>query len=216
MEKRSIQNIKAFEIRDGDRTFFGFRQKWYKTGWQRMSGCGPTVVANIVYYYNSRKRTVSAGTPVQKDSIVEIMEEIWQHVKPTVRGLPEARLLHEGVLQYARAKRLRPKTAMLNIPQKGNKRPPFLDVIQFVDSALKEDSPVAFLNLNHGEEKQLESWHWVTIVSMEYSQDGDSAFIEILDEGYIKRIDLAKWYRTTSLGGGLVSFAFDDAMPVVV
>jgi hypothetical protein len=72
--------------------------------------------------------------------------------------------------------------------------------------ALRNDTPVAFLNLNNGAEKQLYSWHWVTIISLEYEEDGNTAFADILDEGLIKKIDLAGWFRTTTLGGGFVSF----------
>ncbi len=208
MVKRSIANEKAFEIRDGSRIYFGFCQRWFKSGWQRMSGCGPTVVSNIVHYLNANQgNTVS---PINKEAVVELMEDVWQYVKPTMKGIPEAQILHDGIVRYARAKGLRLSSAILDIPQKQHLRPPFLDVLKFIEAALMEDTPVAFLNLNRGEETKLDSWHWVTVIAMEYEEDGSAAFLDILDEGVLKRIDFAKWYRTTSLGGGLVRFTWSS------
>jgi hypothetical protein len=74
---------------------------------------------------------------------------------------------------------------------------------------LDNDVPVAFLNLCNGEEKNLDKWHWVTIISIEFDDDKCSSAVEILDEGMVKKIDIPLWYRTTTLGGGLVSFALE-------
>jgi len=49
-----------------------------------------------------------------------------------------------------------------------------------------------------------------TIAALEYEDDLSSAYAEILDEGIKKRINLLMWYNTTMLGGGFVSFYFDD------
>ncbi len=38
------------------------------------------------------------------------------------------------------------------------------------------------------------------------SDDGKDAFVDILDSGIIKKIDLGLWYDTTTLGGGFVYF----------
>ncbi len=56
------------------------------------------------------------------------------------------------------------------------------------------------------DEKDLDPWHWVTIISMEYDEDGKCAFINVLDGGLIKKTNLALWYQTTTLGGGFVNF----------
>jgi hypothetical protein len=66
--------------------------------------------------------------------------------------------------------------------------------------------PVAFLNLCNGEETNLERWHWVTVISVEYEEIKQGVFLSIMDEGMIKRINLALWYETTTLGGGFVYF----------
>lgn len=54
--------------------------------------------------------------------------------------------------------------------------------------------------------RNVDPWHWVTIISLGYGEDGNNAFVNILDEGIIKRIGLELWYKTTTLGGGFVYF----------
>jgi len=78
--------------------------------------------------------------------------------------------------------------------------------LSFLEGGLIKDAPIAFLNLCNGQVKNLDPWHWVTIISLEYAENGKSASIKILDEGLIKKIDLALWYDTTTLGGGFVYF----------
>lgn len=59
--------------------------------------------------------------------------------------------------------------------------------------------------------KNLDPWQWVTIISLEYSEDGNSVFVNILDEGEIKKIDFKLWYyNTTLLGGGFVYFTISS------
>ena len=93
-----------------------------------------------------------------------------------------------------------------NLPKDTSCRPKLSKVIDFLEGALVNDAPIAFLNLCNGEEKNLQRWHWVTIISLEYSEDRKSVFIKILDEELIKKIDLTLWYNTTTLGGGFVYF----------
>jgi len=93
-----------------------------------------------------------------------------------------------------------------DLPKDKSLRPKLSQVLDFIQKALINDSPIAFLNLCNGEEKNLCQWHWVTIISLEYADDKKSAFIKILDEGLIKEIDIALWYNTTTLGGGFVYF----------
>ena len=65
-------------------------------------------------------------------------------------------------------------------------------------AGLEEECPVAFLNLCRGKVKELDWWHWVTIIAME----GDR--VTILDSGREFDIDLALWYATTKKRGGFV------------
>lgn len=187
----------------------GFDQEWYRTLWQRRSGCGPTAVANIVYYLG-RTRGADASavrTPSRSDALA-IMEDVWEYVKPTMHGIPSTKLLADDVRAYAAAKRLAIRPDSLDIPERRRERPDFRGLLPFLSEALDRDTPVAFLNLNNGKETQLDSWHWVTIIRLEYDSGGNAS-ADILDEGRIKRINLAQWYDTTTLGGGFVRFLAD-------
>jgi hypothetical protein len=70
-------------------------------------------------------------------------------------------------------------------------------------TALSGDRPVAFLNLCNGKEKNLDRWHWVTVVSMEYTPP---VLLRVLDGGTVKTVDLALWRDTTTDGGGFAYF----------
>ncbi len=99
----------------------------------------------------------------------------------------------------------------LDIPKNRFQRPELSAVSEFLENSLSKDLPVAFLNLDNGDEKRLDSWHWVTVIALDYERDGAAA-VKILDEGRIKQIDLALWLQTTSLGGGFVSVTWFDSV----
>lgn len=209
MITRSIQNPARFEILDevSQNVCLGGNQEWYKTQWQRLSGCGPTTATNILYYLACKHGCRTSGeSPITRNDYLALMEQIWEYVTPTIRGIPSAKLLGKGVDHYIKAKGLDIVTELLHIPRSGLLRPPLRQVLAFVDEALRNDTPVAFLNLNNGEEKKLDSWHWVTVISLEYEEEGNTAFMEILDNGVLKKIDFALWFRSTKLGGGFVRF----------
>jgi hypothetical protein len=207
----SIHNVDLFKIQDEDHhhTFYGFDQEWFNTEWQRRAGCGPTVVASIMYYLNySRSANDTNNHVPTKKSALSLMEEVYQYVTPTSRGIPSTKLLYEDVIAYAKVTAQNMKLGILNVSENQVLRPPFHSLISFLDKALCNDTPIAFLNLDNGDEKRLDSWHWVTIISLEYALDLSIATINILDGGAIKTIDLAKWFLTTIRGGGFVSFDF--------
>jgi hypothetical protein len=215
MIKRAIKNINKYVITDEitSNTFYGCDQEWYTHRWQRMAGCGPTVSANIISYLG-RKNIGSEDEidTLTKNECVSLMEDIWQYVTPTLHGVNTTKILYNGVMDYARDKSLNMTFDYIDIPKKPRERPEFDSVLSFLGNSLSNDSPVAFLNLNNGGEPVLDSWHWVTLISLEYEEDCSFASAEILDEGVVKRIDLRKWFFNTSLGGGFVSFRhIDDA-----
>lgn len=205
MTTTSVRNPDLFQIIDNQTIFYGCDQEWYTTKWQRLSGCGPTTVSSIMHYlYHANS---GSGTPpFPKSDCLLLMEEIWEYVTPTLRGIPSTKPLYKGAMAYAKAKALDMDFHFLDIPKNRRLRPEFPQLLSFVETALRSDTPVAFLNLNNGTETQLDSWHWVTIISLEYEEDGSNAIISILDEGVIKKINLAQWFQSTTLGGGFVSF----------
>ncbi|WP_026884658.1 hypothetical protein [Clostridium akagii] len=204
---RSITNLKLFKVLDEgtNEMFYGCNQEWYGTDWQRRSGCGPSVASNIVFYLNNNKTISDAEKNVNtKNKCVSFMEEVWEHVTPTNEGIPTTKMFYDHVVAYTKSKGLNVKYGFCDVPEDKLLRPKLSKILDFLEEALIKDSPIAFLNLSNGDEKNLEPWHWVTIISLQFTENKKSAFIKILDEGLIKNINLELWYNTTTLGGGFV------------
>lgn len=204
---RSISNLELLKVADESaKIYYGCNQEWYSTEWQRLSGCGPSVAANIVFYLEALGKTSN-----NKETMLMLMEESWGYVTPTSEGIPTTKMFCDAMKLYALAKGLQVESGCFDLPAEKEHRPLLQNMLSFIDAALLNDAPVAFLNLCNGEEKKLDSWHWVTIISLEYSEDSSSAFVNILDEGVIKKIDLELWYKTTNLGGGFSYFRIYDS-----
>lgn len=208
MLTKSIANLDFFKILDEEtqEICYGSNQGWYATEWQRRSGCGPSAATNIIQYLKKTKGIEADNSASSKKSWLAQMEEIWEYVTPTPRGIPTTELFYESVLNYAKAKGIQLECSFLDLPEDKSARPELSAVLQFLEVALLKDAPIAFLNLCNGEEENLHRWHWVTIISLEYNQDGSRIFVRLLDEGLINTIDLVLWYNTTMLGGGFVYF----------
>jgi hypothetical protein len=134
------------------------------------------------------------------------MEEVWNYVTPTERGMPTTQRFYQSVLAYAAAKQLPVEYFCCDVPEERANRPALSDVLRFLAEGLQRDAAIAFLNLCNGEEQNLHRWHWVTIIAFEHAADGSQALLKILDEGKIKTVDLGLWLETTALGGGFVYF----------
>ena len=199
---RSIDRPDWFAIVDESeqKKYYGCDQEWYGDEWQRRAGCGPSVATNLYAYLVGFGKGSNS-----KKSWLSLMEEVWAYVTPSKGGMPDTKTFYESVLSYAGAKGQHFVRRCCDLPENKPDRPAFSVVLKFIEEGLQKDAPVAFLNLCNGEETNLYKWHWVTVISLEY-EEGGSAFVDILDEGRIKRINLALWYETTTLGGGFVYF----------
>ena len=215
MNTKSISNPNLLRILD-ERTHkasYGCDQEWYPTEWQRLTGCGPSAACNIISYLNhGRSASDLEQRHMTKEDSLLLMEEIWEYVTPTRKGIPTTKMFYEAILTYTKSKGLHVEYRFCDVPEDKSIRPTLQEVLIFLEGALLKDTPIAFLNLCNGDEKDLERWHWVTIISLQCAEHGDSAFVNILDEGMVKKIDLALWYNTTTLGGGFVYFTF---LPIV-
>ena len=203
MIKLSIAQPDCLQVAvvQGEAPFFGCDQQWYGTEWQRRAGCGPTVAATLFYYlFRPGKRCFSQAEWLDR------MEEVWLYVTPTERGMPTTDLFIQSVSSFAAAKQRELSHACCEVPEERGHRPALNEVVDFLRSGLRQDAPVAFLNLCNGEEENLHRWHWVTVVGMEYAADGSQAVLYTLDEGRKKTVDLGLWLKTTVLGGGFVYF----------
>ncbi len=207
MIKKSVSDKDLFKIYDEntDKTYFGCSQEWYTTEWQRRAGCGPTTASNIILYMTKKQNfTLSDQKYGSKEECLSLMNEVWQYVTPSNRGMPTTKMFYECIIEYVKSKGLNYSYNCIDIPEEADQRPGFRELLGFIEQALTNDAPIAFLNLCNGDEKNLDRWHWVTLISLDYAEDLSSAFICILDEGMIKSIDLVLWYKTTILGGGFV------------
>jgi len=197
-------NLLRIQDSNSDEIYYGCSQKWYTTPWQRKAGCGPSVASNIVYYLENKQ--TNSKQIFSKEACASLMEKAWWYFSPKVGGISTTSMFCEAFLLYAKSKLLNVQFRVLDVPQDKCRRPKLAQVLSFLEEALEKDMPVAFLNLCNGAVKMLERWHWVTIVSLDKSEDGKRVFVDILDYGVIKKIDLGLWNDSTILGGGFVYF----------
>ena len=122
------------------------------------------------------------------------------------RGIPTTAALIKGAVGYIAARNLELVPEELDIPKNKRLRPELPMLLTFIGQALESDLPVAFLSLDNGQEENLDTWHWVTLLTLQYEEDGSAAFADVADEGKLLHVDLKKWYDTTGLGGGFVRF----------
>ena len=204
----SIKNKNVFHIEEEylRHNYDGCDQEWYLKRWQRMSGCGPCAMTNVMHYFNCRLAAKHIRYNLSRAEWLDRMQEMWEYVTPTIGGVYSTEMFRKGAVKYIGDKRLNIKIETLDIDKSKAKRPDPIEAMSFLIEGLKRDMPIAFLNLEHGTVEALESWHWVTIISMDYELHGTTAFVEILDGGRIKRIDILEWLLTTKLGGGFVRF----------
>ncbi|MDR3332814.1 MAG: hypothetical protein LBT08_09300 [Synergistaceae bacterium] len=211
MKNLSLKNIDAFKILDDDtrEVSYGCSQDWFGTEWQRRSGCGPSAVSNIFLYldYPGQSDARPNGGLSKKGVAETLMEDVWKYVTPTERGIPTTEMLCESVKSYGAARKFSIKCSHCEVPEDKELRPSNCELTEFLEAALSFDIPVAFLNLCNGDEKNLDEWHWVTIVSLEQKEPDEHIMVRILDRGAIKAIDLTLWLATTNNGGGFVHFS---------
>jgi len=196
----------ALNVKGNDgKIYTGGSQEWYTDSWHIKAGCGPTVASNLIWYIESRQpelklcRREDGG----QGSFVELMDEMITFITPTLRGVNTPAIFYEGFIGYGEKRGVKFVPHVLEIPCKASKRPEPDVICEFILAALQADSPVAFLNLSNGTLKNLENWHWVTVIALE----PDSMATDICDQGNVLTIDLGEWLRTTMLGGALVYMA---------
>ena len=184
--------------------FCGSNQEWYLTKKQQMTGCGPSAAANMLFYMKQKEN--SACCSRNKADLLKFMEDTWEYVTPEVNGIPSTSLFVEKVQKYAKFHNEKYCFFVLDVSSIVKEKPSLSEVIAFIFHGLQEDVPIAFLNLDNGAEKNLEAWHWVTIASLNVSENFKKVKISICDEGITKQIDLKLWLETTERGGGFVYF----------
>jgi hypothetical protein len=209
MEKKTYSLLKPdifHMVDESGKTFFGCDQKWYRSFWQRMAGCGPSVASNLLYYMHKSQSVVLPFDLDCQSDCVGLMESVWKHVTPGTQGLNTIRKFCDGMHGFADENNYEFECFSLEYPKKAKDRPELTTVVKFIAEGLLLDCPVAFLNLASGSVKALDDWHWVTIVSLDVEDENQHISAKIYDGAQSIDIDLKAWCETTTLGGGFVYF----------
>lgn len=198
----------------GQTIYRGGDQEWYPDVWQRRAGCGPTTAAALVAYLGYTRPALAPLVPLSggtRTGFLQYMQNLWTYVTPGSRGLDKPESLVLGCRSFALSRGCRLTGEILPIPARPEDRPTLAACEDFLARALDQDCPVAFLNYSNGALQNLDSWHWVPLISMTQGEElpeGDPVLLcSILDGGQEKIIDLALWLATTTQGGALVSVA---------
>ena len=209
-ERYHINRLDWIQIEDGaGKTTFGPDQEWFPDEFPRISGCGPTSGALITAYLaRTRPDRFGALYPelsFARPDFVRHMQTMFQYLRPGPMGLNSLAMYRDGMASYCadRGVALTPLLFQVNGVDYG-RRGDGEALRAFLRDALAEDHPVAFLALSRGAERNLQNWHWITIVEAEFRDDALIATAS--DEGIARSFDLLKWYRTTRLSGGLIRF----------
>ncbi len=201
MKRYTLQQPNLLDLVVDGQTWLGYCQDWYEDEWQRLAGCGPTTATYVLAYHFLRDGLW--------DSIQDIatarmhMNRVWPHVKPRRGGLFRTRWLAEGMENFLRMEEIQDYCVrMLPVSVLARCRPSDEEMIEFLQAGFTADSPIAFLNRHRGNEEELETWHWVPLVSLTETAEGWQACA--YDEGQERRFNPLRWLHESRLGGGLV------------
>ncbi len=173
-----------------DHNYYGGNQDWYNSYIKRLAGCGPTTASTITMY-ELNKLNYHEYT---KKEFISLMKDLWKYITPGMMGVDTVNKYKDGYDKYLKTSNLNISKSKILILDTAS-----IDEIEkYLQEAIKTDHPVAFLNLNNGSEKQIDSWHWTTIVSLE--NINNNLYVEICDEGLLKKVNLSNWLNTSSRG----------------
>ncbi|MDR1541915.1 MAG: hypothetical protein LBU32_28830 [Clostridiales bacterium] len=205
LESYEIAHPEYLHIVSGDGFLYGCDQEWYAITWRKRAGCGPVAATNLLLYLI--KKHCLQTIPYKNGTIVEAsaaMNDVFPFVRPTITGLHTVKLFVKGIRKLSRHYNVRFNCQYLNIPPNKAVRPDINAVGAFISEGLRKDVPVAFLNLHAGDVKEVDSWHWVTIVGLCLDTDSGKLMARFYDFTKSLEMDMGKWLSTTRLGGGLV------------
>lgn len=189
-------------------SYLGGTQEWYPSEWGRRAGCGPTCAANLTAYLALTRPALRAlyhGKDMDRMEFLRHMEEIFPFVAPGPMGLNRVELFSEGVVAFAASRDIILTPHVFAVSGNRNPdRPPVSALMAFVRAGLAADCPLGFLNLSRGRERNLQDWHWISIISADFKTDQLTA--RASDEGILREFDLRLWYLSTRMSGGLAYF----------
>lgn len=199
IEKRL--NYDFLIVEDESEKYFGGDQDWYKSFWKRLAGCGPTTASTITMY---ETRKIEGTANYTKLQFIDLMNTMWQYVTPREKGVSSTDIYTEGYDRYIKENSINlSEHKVMNIEPNGHS---IIEVFEFLSKAIDNNHPIAFLNLDNGGIKALESWHWVTIVGISYNGSTNELYATIADGEEKKEINLGIWLEKTTKGGGFVYY----------
>lgn len=201
--RRTIRTPELLHVETASGPSYGANQIWYPAWFARMAGCGPTTASNLLWYLTaSRKEECGGlfrGNACEQAEMILLMRAVWRYVKPGRRGVDKASILANGAVRYGAERGVPLRVRVLEVPETAAERPAAGAVLDFLTAAFSDDLPVAFLNLSNGTLKNLDNWHWVTLVSTDAALQA-----EMYDQSRRQFIDLRQWLSTTTMGGAFV------------
>ena len=207
MERFSIMHPERLHIFDDEITYMGAHQDWYGKLWQRRAGCGPTAASMAVSYMLQKHLLTGPNDNLcKKEEFLKLMNELWFYVTPGYRGVNSTSIYIRGCNEYAKNHNLNMKIEYLNVLPDKRLRPSKKELSNFIENSIKNDNPVAFLNLHNGDEVNLDRWHWVLLVS--FNPDDGRALM--YDQGVSTYINVYLWFETSIFGGGFVAIDIDS------
>lgn len=193
---------------EANQSYFGGTQDWYATDWSQRAGCGPTCASNVLAYLAFTRpslRGLYGYDTMHKTDFSKHMEEVYRFVTPGTMGLNHVEMFSDGVANFARNRGILLEPHVFSVQSNMvRNRPHVSELMAFVKAGIASDCPLGFLNLTRGRVKNLQSWHWITITTVD--MDENRIIAEASDEGHKISFDLRLWYFTTRMRGGLVYF----------
>jgi hypothetical protein len=210
IRKTAIQSIGHIHVVDSTGLeYFGCNQEWYTSYWRRFTGCGPSTASTLlIYLQRSGRINFPIGGYDKKDCKL-VMDSVWPYVNPTVRGVNTSDIFVDGIEKFASVHGFSIECQRLVLPH-ADGRPSLSDAVNFIENGLRKDCPVAFLNLHNGKVKNLESWHWLTIVQIARDKDLQHVEVTVFDGDSADTVDFKNWYETTARDGALVYLVVPD------
>ncbi|MDR1293283.1 MAG: hypothetical protein LBJ91_07825 [Clostridiales Family XIII bacterium] len=201
----TLSNTDAFLIRDASgNSYHGGDQEWFgsRKEYRKEAACGATTCANVLGYLAQTRPELAALAPYDlhdKDDFLTFMKTVYPYVRPGLIGIMPADFTR-GASEYSAEFGFEFEYDTLTVPAASSKRPGADAMYKFLSAALADDLPVAFLNLSSGRVKNLDSYHWVTLVGI----DAKAGVCHIVDNGRLLSVELKKWLKRSTLGGAFV------------
>jgi len=204
MSRISIAQPQLLHIKGNGTLSYGATQLWYSVFWRRRAGCGPTCASNLLWYLAAtcpeKYRCLYDGDCRNRHEMIFLMNKVWHYVTPGMRGLNKSSMFTDGVTLFGKDRGVNISCRVLEVSADSSLRPSQDQVLEFLTAAFEDDLPVAFLNLSNGQVKNLDNWHWVTLVSTD-----ENLQAEMYDDSGCELVDVALWLETTTGGGAFVA-----------